>query len=357
MDIRLARPDQARLDAIEAIKSLVAGRFTPALRRRYEDWSAGRPEATLRDRRVMQDRFGPDPVYQAGRGLARITQEAMWAAIRRGYEPRRAELERALADGPDGAGVTLALDPSLVMPAYFRDTEFHLQTGGFAEEPLAGVMYETGVAAYSMHRYGRAMDEMGKALLAALPQRDWTRVLYVGCGPAYKAYPLRDAMPGAEFHAIDLSAPMLRHAAMRAAAQGRRIHFHQMNAEDLSFPDGHFDLVFNILLLHELPGTAIGNLARSAQRVLAPGGVFASVELPHYAAVDPLSAWLLDWDATHNGEPFWRAFHELDLDALLRAAGFADVGLAEHIGAGGREAAAYAGRFRYHVTLATKARA
>lgn len=355
MDLRLARPDQARLDAIEAIKSLVAGRFTPALRRRYEGWAAGRPEAELRDRATMEARFGSDPVYQAGRGLARVTQEAMWAAVRRGYEPRRAELERELAQGPHGSGVKLSLDPALPMPDYFADTDFHLQTGGFAHEQLAGVIYETGVAAYSMHRYGRAMDEMGKALLAALPRRDWRRILYVGCGPGYKAYPLRDAFPDAEFHAVDLSAPMLRHAALRAEQHGKRFYFHQMNGEDLSFPDGHFDLVFNILLLHELPEAAIRNVARSAYRVLAPGGVLANVELPSYAAVDPLSAWLLDWDATHNGEPFWRAYHELDLDALLRGTGFAQVGLAEQVGAGGRDSSAYAGRFRYHVTLATKA--
>lgn len=77
MDLRLARPNQARLEVIEAIKSLVARRFTPALRQRYEGWAAGRPEAELRDRFKMEARFGADPAYRVCRGLARVTQEAM----------------------------------------------------------------------------------------------------------------------------------------------------------------------------------------------------------------------------------------------------------------------------------------
>jgi SAM-dependent methyltransferase len=355
MHTRLARPAQARLDVIEGIKGLVAGRFTPELRRRYESWAAGRPEAELRAPGAIAARFASDAAYQAGRGLARISQEAMWAEVRRGFEPRRAELEAALAAGPRGDSVTLALDPTLPLPAYFTGTEFHLQTGGFAEEPLAGLIYETGVAAYSMHRYGRAMDEMGKALLAGLPQRDYRRILYLGCGPGYKAYPIRDAFPKAEFHAIDLSAPMLRYAALRAEQHGKAMRFRQMNAEALSFPEGHFDLVFCILLLHELPTAAIRNVVRSAHRVLAPGGIFANVELPSYASVDPLSAWLLDWDSDHNGEPFWRAYHELDLAGVYAEAGFGQVGVAEQVGAGGRDAGAYVGRFRYHITLGTKA--
>jgi SAM-dependent methyltransferase len=357
MDDLLPGPAQARLDLIEAVKGLVAGRFTPALRQRYEAWAAGRPEAELRDRAHIAARFGRDPAYQAGRGLARISQEAMWDTIRRGFEPQRAALEAALEAGPTGGEVTLALDPALPLPAYFADTEFHLQCGGFASEPLAGLIYETGVAAYSMHRYGRAMDEMGKALLAALPRRDPRRILYLGCGPAYKGYPLRDAFPAAEFHAIDLSAPMLRHAALRAERHARPMHFHQMNAEAPGFPDGSFDLVFCILLLHELPLDAIARVVRGASRLLRPGGVFANVELPSYAAVDPLSAWLLDWDSDHNGEPFWRDYHELDLAALYRDAGFAEIGTAEQVGAGGRDARAYAGRFRYHITLGAKAAA
>ncbi|WP_431282838.1 class I SAM-dependent methyltransferase [Humitalea sp. 24SJ18S-53] len=353
MDDRLSRPQQARLDFVESIKHLVATRLTPQLRRDYELWAAGKPEALLRDHAVMEARFGHDPVYQAGRGLARISQEAMWRQVRAGYEPRRAEIEARLDQPP--AGVSLRLAPDLVAPAYFTDTEFHLQTGGFHAEKLAGLIYETGVATYSMHRYGKRMDEMGRALLSVLPKRDYKRILYLGCGPGYKGYPIQDAFPGADFHAADISAPMLRYAAQRAASHGRDITFHQTNAEAPDLPEGTFDLVFCILLLHEIPIAAIRNVVHAAHRLLAPGGVLANAELPSYAAVDPLSAYLLDWDTDHNGEPFWRDYHALDLEGLYREVGFTDVHTGESVGAGGQDSKAYVGRFRYHITLGTKA--
>ena len=34
------------------------------------------------------------------------------------------------------------------------------------------------------------------------------------------------------------------------------------------------------------------------------------VELPDYAGLD-LSAFLMDWDTEHNGEPFWRDYHQM----------------------------------------------
>jgi len=354
IDDRLARPQQARLDFIESIKSLVASRLTPQLRQDYEAWAKDKPESELRDFEVMKARFGHDPVYQTGRGLARISQEAMWRQVRDGYEDRRTEIEADLEREPTG-DVTLRLAPELLIPAYFSETEFHLQNGGFHHEKMAGLIYETGVATYSMHRYGKRMDEMGKALLAALPKRDYRRILYLGCGPAYKGYPIQDAFPDAEFHAADISAPMLRYAAQRAAKHGRRIQFHQVNAESPDLPEGQFDLVFLILLLHEIPLEATRNVIHAAHRLLAPGGVLANVELPSYAAVDPLSAYLLDWDTEHNGEPFWRDYHKLDLEALYREVGFTDVGTGESVGSGGQDSKAYVGRFRYHITLGTKA--
>ena len=112
----LPRQAQARLDLIEGVKGLVASRFTPALRQRYEEWAKGRAEAELRQRANVAARFAGDPAYQAGRGLARISQEAMWDTIRRGFEPDRAALEAELAAGPRGGKVTLALDPTLPLP-------------------------------------------------------------------------------------------------------------------------------------------------------------------------------------------------------------------------------------------------
>jgi SAM-dependent methyltransferase len=335
MDLRLARSHQARLDVVEGIKCFVAERLVAELRRDYEAWmkNAKPAEADLRRREFMAARFARDPLYQASRGLQRVSQEAMWRCVQDGYEARRATIEATL-DG-DTLGGTLALDPHLAMPAYFDRTDFHLQPGSYHKDTLAGPVYETGVAAYTMHRYGRAGDEMGQALLSVLPQRRWRRIVELGCGPGYKAYPLVDAFAEAEFHAIDLSAPMLKYAHHRARAHGKPIAFAQMNAERTRYPAGHFDLVYCMLLLHEMPMDAIAN-----------------VELPSYDALDPLSAYLMDWDTQHNGEPYWRAYHELDLESLYRDSGFMHVRRDEAHSAWG--SGSYMGNFTYHVTMGTR---
>lgn len=357
MDLTLSRRDQARLDFVEGLKVFVGREAVPALRRSYDAWvDRDQPgEAALRDRKTMAARWERDPAYQVSRGLQRLSQEAMWRTVIDGLERRGEALRSDLdaAAGPDPAGGSLTLDPGLAMPRYYEANEFHLQPGNYHRHPLAGPVYEVGVATYTMHRYGKAGDEMGRALVSVLPERPYRRILYLGCGPGYKAYPLVDAFPQAEVHGIDLSAPMLKFAHARAADHGRRMHFHQMNAESLSFPDGHFDLVFCMLLLHEVPQSAIDAIVAEAHRVLAPGGIFANLELPSYEALDPLSAFLMDWDTLHNGEPFWRNYHELDLAALYEAKGLKTETVEAHSEWGGAKGN-YMGRFAYHVTMGTR---
>lgn len=354
MDLRLARRDQARLDFVEGLKVYVGGAVVPALRRAHDAWveRTGTEPETLRERKVMAAHLEPDPLYQSSRGLQRLSQEAMWQEVIRGLEPQRETLEATLDSPPEGLG-SLTLDPDLSLPRYYTENEFHLQPGSFWNRSIAGPVYEVGVATYTMHRYGKASDEMGRALLTVLPAKAYRRILYMGCGPAYKAYPVCDAFPDAEVHGIDLAAPMLKFAHVRAREHGKAIHFHQMNAEAMTFPDGHFDLVFCKLLFHEMPEAAIRNCVASAARVLAPGGVLANLELPSYARLDPLSAYLMDWDTRHNGEPFWRAYHELDLESVYADAGLRPETRDAHSEWGGAKGN-YMGKFAYQVTLGHK---
>jgi ubiquinone/menaquinone biosynthesis C-methylase UbiE len=104
-----------------------------------------------------------------------------------------------------------------------------------------------------------------------------------------------------------------------------------MNAERLEFPDASFDLVFSSMFLHEIPRTGIARLLREAQRVLRPGGLMLHMELPPNSRLEPFDAFYLDWDGAYNNEPFYKAFRDLDLRALLRAAGFADAGWVEYV--------------------------
>lgn len=354
MDLTLTRDHQSRLDFVEGLKAFVAEQVVPSLRREFDGWAKDQDPAVLRDRKKLLARFERDPLYQASRGLQRLSQEAMWREVAAGLEARRGELDKAL-DAPVGkAGGSLELAPDMALPRYYTSNDFHIMPGNYQGRELAGPIYEAGVATYTLHRYGKAGDEMGRSLITVLPEHPYRRILYMGCGPGYKAYPLVDRFPDAEMHGIDLSAPMLRYAHARAEANGKRMHFAQMNSEEMRYPDGKFDLVFCMLLLHEIPRAAIDRTIAEAYRVLAPGGVLANLELPHYDSLDPFSAFLMDWDTLHNGEPFWRAYHEMDLDQAYRDAGFAEVKTVESYSEWGGAKGSYMGRFAYHVTMGRK---
>ena len=354
MDLRLNREHQARLDLVEGLKAFVAGSIMPQLRENFDDWRATtKPSETqLRDNDFMKNRLDTDPLYQTSRGLQRLSQEAMWREVIFGLNRNKPEMEATMNAEYTAPG-SLKLDPAIPMPDYYDNTEFHLQPGNFHKSTIAGPTYEVGVATYTMHRYGKAGDEMGRALRNVLPEKPIKRALYLGCGPAYKAYPIMDALPDAEHWGVDLATPMLKFARQRAVKNGKPMHFQQMNAEDMRFPDDHFDLVYCMLLLHEVPTKAIQNIVSEAARVLAPGGVMANLELPSYSSLDPLSAFLMDWDTEHNGEPFWRDYHEMDLIKTYEDAGLNAELVEAHSEWGGAKGN-YMGKFQYHVTMGVK---
>jgi len=354
MDLTLTRSHQARLDLVSGIKALVGYQISPKVRARCERWAADDavPEDKLRDRAFMGAHVGRDPLYQASRGLQRITQELMWREVASSLEARRAALEAELDRvGPTGS---VTLDPGFRLPEYFAQTEFHLQPGGLWRDSLTGPIYEIGVQHFNLHRFGKSGGEMGDALLQALPGRGYARFLELGCGPGYKMYPVLDALPQAEAHGIDVSAPLLKYAHRRAVAHGRSVHYAQMNAEALTFPAGSFDLVYDMILLHEVPVAATRNILREALRVLRPGGIYADLDLPAYREVDPVTAFMMDWDTDNNGEPFWRGYRELDMKRELAEAGFADVRVANVTSDALRRQGNYQGKWSYRVVMGTK---
>ncbi|HSP59022.1 MAG TPA: class I SAM-dependent methyltransferase [Halomonas sp.] len=104
----------------------------------------------------------------------------------------------------------------------------------------------------------------------ALEQVHWqpgVRVLLVGAGTGLDLPWLpRDV----ELHATDLAPAMVKRLAHRAEALGMDVQAEQMDAERLTFPDGHFDVVIMHLILAVMPDPVRG--LAEARRVLKPGG-------------------------------------------------------------------------------------
>ncbi len=98
-------------------------------------------------------------------------------------------------------------------------------------------------------------------------------VLELGCGTGSTA--LEHAPHVAQIVATDVSAAMIDIARGKAAQAGiENVSFQQAGVEDFEAPDGSFDMVLALNLLHLLPDRAAA-MSR-IHRLLKPGGYFVS---------------------------------------------------------------------------------
>jgi phosphatidylethanolamine/phosphatidyl-N-methylethanolamine N-methyltransferase len=116
--------------------------------------------------------------------------------------------------------------------------------------------------------------------------RPGDRVLEVGVGTGINAplYPRDCAVTG-----IDLSSSMLEKARERVSRKGiRNVRLLQMDAANLRFADGSFDIVYAPYLISVVPDPVA--VAREMRRVCRPGGRI--IFLNHFRSPHRLLAWI-----------------------------------------------------------------
>ena len=115
---------------------------------------------------------------------------------------------------------------------------------------------------------------------------DWSekprRVLDFGCGSG--RWDVLVARLVEDLVAVDASAEALKVA--RRNVDAPNVFFVECTAETLPFPDGHFDLIFSLGVLHHVPDTE--GALRSLARKLRPGGTLL---LYLYYALDNRPIW------------------------------------------------------------------
>lgn len=88
------------------------------------------------------------------------------------------------------------------------------------------------------------------------------KILDIGCGKGFQLVEFAKLLPGLELHGIDIS-----DYALANAHEQVKDRLQQGSATALPFPDGHFDYVFSITTLHNLPCYDLDKALREMQRV------------------------------------------------------------------------------------------
>lgn len=321
--------DESYQDFVEGIRGLAgAAMALPAMATLHRALNPGAPPAAAMapapriDRVALRTTGDAEPLIATRNALLCASQKMMWRNLNQSFGTRRAEIERAISEAATRGPGTLELPADFVVPEYTR-REFHTQPGGYQGDALTGPVYHYGTKVFFVG--SNDQDEMHEELARIAPRPadgKVERVLDLGCSIGQSATALKRQFPNAEITAIDVGAPMLRYAHLRATELGLAVHFKQRAAEQTGFPDGHFDMVQSVILFHEVPFQVTQRIVREMLRVLRPGGTFNVFDFP---AGDPIPAGLqyfLDIDAHYNGEPYSTQFIYGDFTGELTRAGF-----------------------------------
>ena len=138
---------------------------------------------------------------------------------------------------------------------------------------------------FGIVRRNELEDEMGRKwfreLEKHLPENGKLKVLDVGTGTGFFAVLLAQA--GHRVEGVDLTPAMLEEAAAMAAGLGLDIAFRHMDAQQLDFPDGTFDVVLSRNLTWTLPEPE--KAYAQWHRVLKPGGLLLNFDADYAANV------------------------------------------------------------------------
>lgn len=327
------RDTAARQDFVSQLRGYILNDMAAAMRASYErtvlpafERAHGRAPQTQDEVHAAMRSNASFKFYSSVRYNA---QEMVWRSVTPTAQRSLPKLEETIRSLSGTAGGSLKLDPDLPIPENVADLPVHLMPGGYApsDSPLAGAIYDQGLAVFSAGFMGRDLDDIGLSMSNYVKHRypDFkpARILDCGSTVGHNAAAWARTFPQAEVHAIDVSAATVTYGHGRAESLGLPVHFRQMDATSLKYPDNSFDVVFTSMFLHELSVRDIQKFFREARRVLRPGGMLINMELPPNRELAPYDQFYLDWDSYYNMEPYYRTFRDQNPDDLVATGGFA----------------------------------
>jgi ubiquinone/menaquinone biosynthesis C-methylase UbiE len=170
-----------------------------------------------------------------------------------------------LARGADGwrCGACQARFPMVDGVGRFVSSEHYTSSFGYQWNTFAKAQLDSANGSH------RSRDVFVEKTGLALNSLAGKTVLDAGCGMGRFAEVC--ARAGADVHAIDLSTAV--EAAARNLGHHANVSFYQADIMNLPFPEGTFDIIYSIGVLHHTPDTKRAFLSLS--RLLKPGGRIA----------------------------------------------------------------------------------
>ncbi|GAA2737305.1 class I SAM-dependent methyltransferase [Actinocorallia aurantiaca] len=330
MDVPVKQRSRASLEFLGSLQGYAGGVLQPAAAARYDQLETAPPEDLADRRRSVNEKLADHAPWLYDRLYTRYVAEEIYVRSIPAAEESRPVIEEWL-DVPEDAPGSLTLNPDANVPAYFH-TGFHLTTGGWDGHDLMGVVIHDlgyryvimpgGVGAV---RTGENLQDQRTQVALEAPRRDYGTVLEAGCGNGRMLTALSDVFPDSKVIGVELSETQLRYARARAVHEGREWTLLQAPVEETGLPDASVGLVSIFTLFHETPPTATKAILQEMLRVLEPGGDLVMGDIAPFDRNGAFRSVVLDWETEHRGEPFMRAYLQLDLPALMEEVGFTDV--------------------------------
>jgi len=276
-------------------------------------------------RAMLKDHYG-----RTWSSMMRACQEMVWDSVIPVIERAQPDLNDRIR-GINARHGSVELNPDVNLPRYLTATDIHIMPGNYytertSDDATQAALYDRGVYVYQNGFAGPYCDGIGRSMAEFIKQRfpdlRPKRILDVGCTVGHNTVPFTEVFPDAEVHAVDVAAPNIRYAHARSESLEKPIHFHQMNAENMTFEDNSFDLVLSVIMFHETSRVGLRNILRECHRVLKPGGMTIHCELPRTTDMDIFDAFYIDWDAYYNNEPYYAAYTKTDMKEVMEKAGF-----------------------------------
>lgn len=297
-----------------------------------------KPEAQAKgqkfeDAAAIEAAMEHQPSYQLYSSLRYNAQEMCFLSVQDSIERALPDMISVARDARERtpAGGSLRLNPEMPIPGYLSDLDVHLTPGCFhnewVEDDVAqGAVVSLGSRVFTANMAHRSWGGVARVISRWI-KHEWPdfapgRMLDLGTSSGKNLIPYVQAFPHVEAHGVDVGAPLLRYGHAVAEHEGVPIHFSQQNAEQLDFPDGHFDLIVSSFFFHEIPVAATRKVLKECRRLLRPSGLMIHQELPATCLVGAWEDYFWNWDTKHNNEPFYTDFRAQDPFALMAEAGF-----------------------------------